>query len=191
MINFADEIKSKITMRDVCGMYGIKVNRASKAICPFHNDTHESMHVYDNQRGWYCFTCGDGGDVIKFAQRYFDLNFQDACAKLNNDFCLGLPIGKRLSLRELREAEQAARERKRKLKSEKAEHDRLLEDYNSLLDRYVGLDKMRIQYAPDRVSGDINDLYAQAVKDIPIIEDALTEAEMRLYVHEHNRPRDS
>jgi len=191
MINFADEIKSKITMRDVCGMYGISVNRANKAICPFHNDTHESMHVYSGQRGWFCFTCNDGGDVIKFVQRYFNLSFQDACARLNDDFCLGLPIGKRLSLRELREAEQAARERKQKLEAEKAEHTELVETYNILLDMYAKLDKIRIQYAPDRLSGDISDLYAQAVQDIPIIEDALIEAEMRLYAHEHNRPRDS
>lgn len=192
MINYAEEIKRAVPARELFEHYGFEINRAGFCHSPFAaNDKTPSLKIYECDRGWHDFSSGKGGDIIAFVQEYFRLSFPDACAKINSDFHLDLPIGKRLSLRELREAEQATRERKRKLESERAEHTGLIETYNILLDMYTKLDRIRIQYAPDRLSGDISDFYAQAIKDIPIIEDALTEAEMRLYTYEHNRPRDS
>jgi len=185
MIDFAVDIKRSVSMRAICNMYGIKINRHNKAICPFHNDSHASLHVYDGDRGYWCFTCGEGGDVIDFVMQYFGLNFQSACEKINMDFHLGLPVGRKLSLRELREAQKTAKERKEQAEAEKAAYKRLKVEYQMALDKYCALDRQRIEYAPERLKCVVCDLYVEAIKNIPMAENALAEAEMRLYNYEH------
>ena len=91
-IDCAYEIKRAVSMRALCERYGIEVNHAHKARCPFHPDRAPSMHVYDDDRGWWCFVCGEGGDVINFTERFFHLPFRDAMARLNEDFNLHLPL---------------------------------------------------------------------------------------------------
>lgn len=174
-------------MREVCQEYGIKIDARNKAICPFHNDTHASMQVYDGQRGWFCFVCNEGGDVLTFVQRYFGLDFHGACEKINSDFRLGLPIGKQLNLREYRAAEQAAKERRERIEKERAERHALTDAYHAALDQYVILDRHRTEYAPEHMGGALNEFYAEAVKNISFAEYQLAEAEMRLYEYEHNR----
>jgi len=185
-MNFAEEIKDRVSMLDICGMYGIRVDRGNKAICPFHNDRHASMHVYSGRGGYWCFTCNEGGNVIDFAMRYFNVNFRQACEKLNVDFSLDLPIGREMTLREFREANRAAKDRKAKLEAEKAEHQRLVDEYNRALDCYCAFDCQRIEYSPERMGG-VNEFYAEAIRGIDLAENALTEAEMRLYAYEHHR----
>lgn len=61
-INFA-ALKELISMEQVLSWYGISTVKG-RAVCPFHDDRHPSMKVYED--GFYCFACGAGGDVIKF-----------------------------------------------------------------------------------------------------------------------------
>ena len=100
--NISQEIKRRITMQDICKKYGFEINRRGFICCPFHNEKTASMKIYTNGNGFYCFGCGVGGDVINFVMRLDNLDFKTACEKLNNDFMLGLPIGKRPNLREYR-----------------------------------------------------------------------------------------
>ena len=69
-------IKENINLREAAELYGIDVNRYSKALCPFHNDRHPSLYVADNH--YYCFTCGEHGDVIDFVSKLFHLSLYDA-----------------------------------------------------------------------------------------------------------------
>ena len=92
MIDYAHEIKQTVTMRQVCERYGIEVNRANTACCPFHSDRSPSMHVYDGDRGYWCYACNSGGDVIDFTMRYFKIPFKNALERLNEDFSLNLPL---------------------------------------------------------------------------------------------------
>ena len=45
----------------------IDVNRYGKALCSFHNDRHPSLYVADDH--YYCFACGEHGDVIDFVSK--------------------------------------------------------------------------------------------------------------------------
>lgn len=38
--------------------------RGAKILCPFHNDTHPSLHLYLDQDRWQCFVCDKGGDQL-------------------------------------------------------------------------------------------------------------------------------
>ena len=92
----AEQIKQMVTMKKVAEFYGFNPNRAGYICCPFHGEDTPSLKIYSDNRGWYCFGCNRGGDVIDFVRSLYNLDFPAACKKLNDDFALGLSIdGKR------------------------------------------------------------------------------------------------
>ena len=62
----------------------MEVNRHGKALCPFHNDRHPSLFVDDDH--YYCYACGEYGDVIDFTSKLHGLSLYDAAKKLAYDF---------------------------------------------------------------------------------------------------------
>ncbi len=166
MVNYADEIKRAVPMREVAAMYGFETDRCGNIRCPFHQDSKPSMHVYDGTRGWWCFVCNEGGDVIDFTRRYFNLSFRDACKKLNCDFRLHLPIGEKLSREQQIEADRKAAERKRQQQEREMAYKRVLTAYHAALDRWVYLDILKRENAPKSPSEPFNEKYAYAVKRI-------------------------
>jgi len=79
-------VKENVNLREAAELYGIDVNRYSKALCPFHNDRHPSLYVADDH--YHCFACGEHGDVIDFVSKLFQLSLYDAARKLMADFHL-------------------------------------------------------------------------------------------------------
>ena len=54
------------------------------ACCPFHDDRTPSLKVYDDH--FYCFGCGEQGDVIDFTARYLGVSPHSAAIQLARDF---------------------------------------------------------------------------------------------------------
>lgn len=86
------EIKTRLTAEDVARHYGLHVNKAGWTICPFHRDKHPSMKLYPGSRGYYCYSCHEGGDVIHLTAGLLNCSTVDAVNALNADFNLGLDI---------------------------------------------------------------------------------------------------
>ena len=53
-----------------------------KGLCPFHDEKTPSFNVTPARGLWYCFSCADGGDVIKFVERIDNLSFPEAVERL-------------------------------------------------------------------------------------------------------------
>jgi DNA primase len=53
-----------------------------KGLCPFHDEKTPSFNVTPARGLWYCFSCADGGDVIKFIERIDNLSFREAVERL-------------------------------------------------------------------------------------------------------------
>jgi hypothetical protein len=53
----------------VARLLSVEVPRYRKVPCPFHEDRHASLHVYETaERGWYCFgSCRRGGTIYDLA----------------------------------------------------------------------------------------------------------------------------
>ena len=51
-MNIFQEMKERVTARQVAERYGLKVSRNGMACCPFHNDKNPSMKIDQN---YYCF----------------------------------------------------------------------------------------------------------------------------------------
>lgn len=92
----AEQIKQAVPMNKAVEFYGFNPNRSGYICCPFHREDTPSLKIYPDNRGWYCFGCNRGGDVIDFVRSLYNLDFPAACKKINDDFALGLNIdGKR------------------------------------------------------------------------------------------------
>ena len=85
-MNCFQNVKYGVSCRDAAERYGVEVNHYGMARCPFHNDRHPSLYVADDH--YYCFACGEHGDVIDFAAKLFGLPLYEAAQRLAADFHL-------------------------------------------------------------------------------------------------------
>ena len=67
------------------GVNGIKENRCYKFLSPFRGEKTPSFAVYPDSNTWFDFGTGDGGDVINFLMRYYDIDFKEALNELQSD----------------------------------------------------------------------------------------------------------
>ena len=111
------EIKRIVSCRTLCELNGVKVNRANKCCCVFHNEKTPSMAVYEN--GFKCFGCGKSGDVIDLACRVYGLDFNAACSMLADMY--GIAPSQDDSFRK-RLDEQRRQKQKRADRIEKLKH---------------------------------------------------------------------
>lgn len=88
--SLSDGIRSAITTEQAARYYGFEIKRSGFLSCPFHTgDRTASLKIFPDG-GWKCFGCQKGGSVIDFTMELFQINFQQACVRLDNDFRLGL-----------------------------------------------------------------------------------------------------
>ena len=168
MNDLAVEIKKALPARDVFEHYGFRPNRSGFIQCPFHQgDRHGSLKIYDGDRGWHCFGCGAGGSVIDFVMRLFDLDFRDACLRLNEDFRLGLS-SQRPTRAELSALVRARREAEAKKEAEAKEVQKKCEEH-----RYWWNIKQNFEpNTPEELSF-VNPFYVEACKRLPQLEEWL------------------
>jgi DNA primase len=82
-----DELKREIPLLDYLQAYDWRPERQlsrgrSIGLCPLHPDHHPSFVVDDSKGLFYCYGCGRGGDVIRFAEIYHEVRFPQAVALL-------------------------------------------------------------------------------------------------------------
>ena len=79
------EIRDRARIDDVVGEY-VSLRSAGggslKGLCPFHDERSPSFHVTPARGLWYCFGCGEGGDVISFLERIEHVTFAEAVERL-------------------------------------------------------------------------------------------------------------
>ena len=158
-------------MREVCDMYGIRLDRRGFANCPFHYEKTPSFKVFADH--FHCFGCGAHGDVIKFVMDYFGLTFWQAMTKLNEDCQLGLPITNATPKQWYAATTMIAQRRAERAKRE-LELTRANEAYHKALDAYAKADQALS-------SGDMEDqAYIDALQSIDLLSYELDQARSRL-----------
>ena len=151
-------IKENVNLREAAELYGIDVNRYGKALCPFHNDRHPSLYVADDH--YYCFACGEHGDVIDFVGRLFQLSPYDAARKLMTDFHLSPdkpPSAAALHAKRIRTEAQQLRENERLCLSVLSDYARVLRDW-------------KVQYAPQSPAEAPDERFVEACHKLDEVE---------------------
>jgi hypothetical protein len=67
-----DWLRSMPPVVFVYELTGLQPNSDSKVSCPFHDDEHPSLHLYESD--WYCFGCRRGGSLVDFAGALWGLH---------------------------------------------------------------------------------------------------------------------
>lgn len=187
MIDVALLIKSRVTLKDVILHYGFKINSKGFMCCPFHKEKTASMKIYEGDKGYYCFGCGEHGDVITFIQKLFNISFTAALKKLDCDF--NLCLMEKPSLADYRKSQQQFYELKTKQENEKQEREQLKTEYEQAYDEWAKCDIAMIDNSPCRDNDEWSSLFAAAVHKITYHEYLLNIAEMRK--NQHDRRTDS
>ena len=83
-----DELQQQIPLRDYLEAYDWRpVRRLSRGrwmgLCPLHADRQPSFLMDPGKNLFYCYGCGPGGDVIRFAELYHQVRFAQALALLH------------------------------------------------------------------------------------------------------------
>ena len=131
-MNLFTDVKTHINTQEAARRYGVEINRYGKALCPFHNDRHPSLYVADDH--YYCYACGEHGDVIDLTARLFGLSLYEVAKKLAYDF--GISQDKpRQDIRRKKNEAQQLRENERLCFLYLTEYQRQLEEW-------------KVQYAP-------------------------------------------
>ena len=190
-MDYAEKIKSMVSMPEMMEHYGFSLNRSGFCKCPFHSEMSASFKAYPGSRGFYCYGCNESGSVIDFVMKFFGLSFVDAIKKINEDFSLGLPIGEKLDRRKQLEMNRQAFMRKRAVEAEKSERERLENAYWTAFDEWKRLDTNKIRYAPETPAEPLHPLFVEALKNISGAEYRLECAEIERYEHERRNSRDS
>ena len=60
-------------------------------LCPFHNEKSPSFSVSPGKQMYYCFGCGEGGNVISFVMKYENYSFIEAVQMLASRAGIELP----------------------------------------------------------------------------------------------------
>jgi DNA primase len=79
-----EQIKERLNIVDVISSY-IKVEKAGinfKAKCPFHNEKTPSFFISPTRQSFYCFGCGEKGDIFSFVEKFEGLDFKGALQAL-------------------------------------------------------------------------------------------------------------
>ena len=78
-------VRERSPIADVVGDY-LQLRSAGggdlKGLCPFHDEKSPSFNVTPGNNLWYCFGCGEGGDVLDFVQRMEHLSFAETIERL-------------------------------------------------------------------------------------------------------------
>lgn len=153
-MNLFENVKAVVTVRQAAEHYGLKVGRGNMACCPFHNDHTPSMKL--NEDYFYCFACGEHGDVIDFVGRLFQLSPYNAARKLMADFHLSPdkpPSAAALHAKRIRTEAQQLMENERLCFFVLSDYVRVLQDW-------------KVRYAPRTQGESLHERFIEACRNL-------------------------
>ena len=79
-----------LSILDVADKLGFKLkglgDEGRRALCPYHDDKHPSLHFSKKKGIFKCFVCGAKGDLFKLVMDARNCTFVEACDWLINEF---------------------------------------------------------------------------------------------------------
>ena len=169
--NVVSAVKQSVTALQAGEALGLRPNRAGFCRCPLHGDHDASLKLYSDDRGWCCFGCHKGGDVIRLVQSVNQCSFLSAVEWLNSTFNLGLPLDSKPD-----ENAQKAAQIARKRKQEERERQRAID--TMMFDLYVDTVKLcgdleadKERYRPRTASEEWDERFVNAVRLIPEVKE--------------------
>lgn len=158
-------IKDNVKIRDLMERYFVKFE-GDMACCPFHNDHSPSMGLKYNR--YYCFACGEKGDVIDFVQRWHRVDIKDA-VKIIADMYGFIFLDEPVQAKPRPETTEEWQKRTDKELKEKYINIRDME-YDKMCDTYRTARMVADEKSPYRNKGKVLVEYQKAINDMQYAE---------------------
>ncbi len=152
-----EAVKRTVPVPDAALRYGLETTRNGMARCPFHKDNNPSMKLNDDY--FFCFGCGERGDVIDLTAGLYGLNNYDAVHKLVDDF----GVGYETVILDPAKIEQKRLEREREQEKER-------QVFLSLTERLYVLRDWIVRFAPKSPDEELDPRFAEACHDLARVE---------------------
>jgi DNA primase len=105
--DFAYTVKQQADIVRIVGDY-VKLKKSGAqnftGLCPFHNEKSPSFSVHATKQFYYCFGCGQRGDVFSFVQKIENSSFPEAVRTVATKMGIPLPKQTAFSPAEAKEA---------------------------------------------------------------------------------------
>src|SRR5438477_7438796 len=92
--DFAQTLKQQADIVRVVGDY-VSLKKAGaqnySGLCPFHKEKTPSFSVHSARQYFYCFGCGEKGDVFSFVQKIENISFPEAVRAVAQKMGVALP----------------------------------------------------------------------------------------------------
>ncbi len=157
------EVKERANIVKVAELYGLKLNRAYKCVCPFHKEKTASLSISLQKQIWKCFGCGKGGDSISLVSELLNINALEAAKSINYTLGLGLDPNQKSNYFEINKY-------KNKQKTEEIFKKWENKTFQLLCDYLHLLWKWEEEYAPKNMEEDPNDLFVEAMHNKDYID---------------------
>ena len=164
-MNLFETVKENITLRQAAENYGFDISRNDMICCPFHNDDSPSLKLYDDH--FYCFGCGEHGDVIDFTSKLFSLSPKEAAERLAQDFGICYDSDERTDMSKYRK-DSILRKIRASQEKEKENHV-----YNVLSSYFRLLQDWKRDYAPVSPDDVVDPRFTEALTKSAYIEHLL------------------
>lgn len=127
-----EAIRERVSIRQVVERYtDRRFDRNGFCSCPLHREKTASFKIDEKKQLYYCFGCGEGGDIFRFVSKYLGIDFKESVTQIDKDFCLGI-TGERISVA----AQNAVREARKKRALELQEKEEKNALYDNLCAQY-------------------------------------------------------
>ncbi len=93
---YVAELRSRADIIDLISEY-VKLRKSGRryvGLCPFHQEKTPSFSVDSDKQLFYCFGCGQGGNIFSFLMKIENISFQDAVEQIAKR--VGLPLPKEI-----------------------------------------------------------------------------------------------
>lgn len=175
---FIPQVKASVTVRELLERNGVKVNRQGFCVCPLHGDRDASLKVYGGERGWTCYGCHKGGDVINLAKEMYGVGLTEAIRRLDKEFGLRLPLDEKPNAKDMFLFRAAKIRQETEREREEHRKELLEKEYWDTFEMWQYLDNCVAELEPER-GEPFSAAFSGYVKMRAVYREMLKDLEMR------------
>lgn len=158
-----EQIKTSVPLPEAIEMYTGERFIKNKMRCPLHSEKTASFRIYPNNT-FFCFGCGASGDIIRFVQLYFDIDFKAAVMRLDCDYNLGLTRVPTFSERR-RQLHEAAKRKAEQERRRQSGHEANVK-YWEAFDRVLAYEQTIKTFCPRSSDEEPHSLFIKALQSV-------------------------
>ena len=146
-------VRNEVTSRQAAELYGLKMDRAGRGFCPWHNDGKHAALQFFPDGGCYCHACHQYGDAADLVAQMLGISPMRAAWQIYRDFHLNQPVDNRQNP-----------ETKAKMLRERNARAELAQRYSEMCEVVREADERLKQYTPDNADTEFDIILAAKAK---------------------------